>query len=125
MPDAAWITQEWFDNLTDQELRNTINEAPDFNGTPDFVVEARSRSDRRPPLLAKMAEWTDGGAGWGWLLDPIDRRVYIYRRDQPVAKLENPATLDGADVRPGFVFEVRRLMSGHQCGGFPWSWREA
>ena len=43
MPDAAWITQERFDNLTEFELRNTIN------GAPDFVVEVRSQSDRLAP----------------------------------------------------------------------------
>ncbi len=108
MPDAAWITQERFDNLTEFELRNTIN------GAPDFVVEVRSRSDRLPPLLAKMEEWMEGGARLGWLLDPIDQRAYIYRPGQDVEILENPATLSGEDVLPDFVFEVGRLMFGHE-----------
>ena len=106
MPDAAWITQERFDNRTDQERRGAIN------GAPDFVVEVRSRSDRLPPLLAKMAEWMEGGSRLGWLLDPIDQRAYIYRPGQDVEILENPATLDGEDVLPDFVFEVGRLMFG-------------
>jgi Uma2 family endonuclease len=108
MPDAAWITQERFDNLTELELRSTIN------GAPDFVVEVRSRSDRLPPLLAKMAEWMDGGASLGWLLDSIDRRVYIFRPSREIEILENPATLYGEDVVPGFVFDVGRLMFGHE-----------
>ena len=108
MPDAAWITQERFDNLTEFELRNTIN------GAPDFVVEVRSRSDRLPPLLAKMEEWMEGGSRLGWLLDPVDRRAYVYRAGQDMEVLENPATLDGEDVLPGFVFEVGRLMFGHE-----------
>ena len=106
MPDAAWITQERFDNLTEFELRNTIN------GAPDFVVEVRSRSDRLPPLRAKMEEWMEGGARLGWLLDPVDRRAYVYRAGQDMEVLENPATLDGEEVLPGFVFEVGRLMFG-------------
>ena len=84
MPDAAWITQERFDNLTEFELRNTIN------GAPDFVVEVRSRSDRLPPLLAKMEEWMEGGSRLGWLLDPIDRRAYVYRAGQDMEVLEEP-----------------------------------
>ena len=108
MPDAAWITQERFDNLTEFELRNTIN------GAPDFVVEVRSRSDRLTPLLAKMAEWMDGGARLGWLLDAIDRRVYIFRPGREMKILDNPAVVYGADVLPGFVFEVGRLMFGHE-----------
>ena len=108
MPDAAWITQERFDNLTDFELRNTIN------GAPDFVVEVRSRSDRLMPQLAKMAEWMEAGSRLGWLLDPVDQRVYIFRVGHEMEILDNPATLDGEDVLPGFVFEVGRLMFGHE-----------
>ena len=108
MPDAAWITQERFDNLTEFELRNTIN------GAPDFVVEVRSRSDRLTPLLAKMAEWMEAGSRLGWMLDAIDRRVYIFRPGRETEILEDPAVLDGEDVLPGFVFEVGRLMFGHE-----------
>ncbi len=108
MPDAAWITQERFDNLTELELRSTIN------GAPDFVVEVRSRSDRLTPLLAKMAEWMEGGSRLGWMLDAIDRRVYIFRPGREMEVLEDPAVLDGEDVLPGFVFEVGRLMFGHE-----------
>ena len=107
MPDAAWITQERFDNLTELELRSTIN------GAPDFVVEVRSQSDRLTPQLAKMAEWMDGGARLGWLLDPVDRRVYVFRPGRELEILDNPAMLYGEDVLPGFVFEVGRLMFGH------------
>ena len=108
MPDAAWITQERFDNLTEFELRNTIN------GAPDFVVEVRSRSDRLTPLLAKMAEWIEAGARLGWMLDAVDRRVYIFRHGREMEILENPALLNGEDVLPGFVFEVGRLMFVHE-----------
>ena len=106
MPDAAWITQERFDNLTEFELRNTIN------GAPDFVVEVRSLSDRLPPQLAKMEEWMEGGSRLGWLLDPIDRRAYIYRAGREMEVLEEPGALDGEDVLPGFTFEIGRLMFG-------------
>ena len=108
MPDAAWITQERFDNLTELELRSTIN------GAPDFVVEVRSRSDRLTPQLAKMVEWMEAGARLGWMLDPIDRRVYIFRPGREIEILDNPAVLYGEDVLPGFVFEVGRLMFGHE-----------
>ena len=106
MPDAAWITQERFDNRTEVERRGAIN------GAPDFVVEVRSLSDRLRPQLAKMAEWMEGGARLGWLLDPIERRVYIFRPELELEILENPAMVYGEDVLPGFVFEVGQLMFG-------------
>ena len=61
-----------------------------------------------------MAEWMDGGARLGWLLDPIDRRVYIFRPGRELEILDNPAMLYGEDVLPGFVFAVGQLMFGHE-----------
>jgi retinal pigment epithelial membrane protein/putative restriction endonuclease len=49
------------------------------------------------------------GARLGWLIDPIDKRVYVYRPAQPVEMLDNPATLTGEPTLPGFVLSVREL----------------
>lgn len=104
MPDAAWINQERYDNLTAEERRVAIN------GAPDFVVEVRSRTDHLMPIQAKMQEWLNGGCRLGWLIDPYERCVHIYRAGQAVAVVEDPRTLSGEDVLPGFVFEVGRLI---------------
>ena len=105
IPDAAWITQERYDNLTPIERRGTIH------GAPDFVVEIRSRTDRLPRFLAKMQEWMDGGATLGWGIDSRQRRAYVYRAGLAEPEiLENPETLAGEDLLPGFIFEVRRLI---------------
>ena len=104
-PDAAWITQERYDAATDQE-RETV-----FPGAPDFVVEIRSRRDNLRPLQRKMQLWMDGAARLGWLIDPRQRRVYIYRQGQPEPQvLDDPETLDGEDVLPGFSFPVRQYV---------------
>ena len=104
MPDAAWITQERYDNLTPHER------SVEIIGAPDFVVEVRSRTDNLADGLAKMQEWMDGGARLGWYLDPYETRAYVFRPGQPAEILDNPETLSGEDVLPGFVFEVRRLI---------------
>lgn len=104
MPDAAWISQERFENLTAVEQRGSIN------GAPDFVIELHSRSDSLRAGLAKMQEWMDAGAKMGWYIQPYQRRVYVYRAGREVEVLENPETLSGEDVMPGFVLEVRRLI---------------
>ena len=102
-PDAAWVTQERYDALTERE-RETV-----FPGAPDFVVEIRSISDGLRPLQRKMQLWMDAGARLGWLIDPRNRRVYLYRSGQPEPQLlEDPETLDGEDVLPGFTFAVRQ-----------------
>ena len=101
--DASWIKQERWEVLT-QEQRTGF--APIC---PDFVVELRSSSDRLSELRAKMEEYLDNGALLGWLIDPQDKRVYIYRSNQPDETLDNPAELHGDPVLPGFVLYVREL----------------
>ena len=104
-PDAAWITQERYDAATEEERETVIVDAP------DFVVEIRSRRDNLRPLQRKMQIWMDGGARLGWLIDPRNRRVFIYRSGQPEPEvLENPETLEGEDVLPGFSFAVRQYI---------------
>ena len=49
------------------------------------------------------------GARLGWLIDPEGRRVYIYRPGQAVERLDNPDTLAGDPVLPGFVLDPRTL----------------
>lgn len=102
-PDASWVQRDRWNALT-QEQREKF--AP---LCPDFVVELRSRTDRLADLQEKMQEYMDNGARLGWLLDPIDTRVYIYRPGQPVEMLENPDTLSGDLVLPGFVLPVHEL----------------
>ena len=104
-PDAAWVTLERYEALTERE-RETV-----FPGAPDFVVEIRSISDNLRPLQRKMQIWMDGGARLGWLIDPRSRRVFVYRSGQPEPEiLENPETVDGEDVLPGFSFAVRQYI---------------
>lgn len=107
MPNASWITQERHNNLTRKERDGAIN------GAPDFVAEVLAPYDTAtlPQLLARMTEWLDGGAKLGWLVAVRERRAYIYRagQDEPEI-LDNPETLSGEDVLPGFLFEVRRLI---------------
>ena len=104
-PDAAWITQERFDALSEDEWNRIVE------GAPDFVAEIRSRTDDLPPLRNKMSLWMAAGARLGWLIDTRSRQVYIYRAGQTEPEvLDNPEALDGEDVLPGFVFPVRQYV---------------
>ena len=72
-------------------------------------MELRSPTDRLSILQEKLQEYLDNGARLGWLIDPLDKRAYVYRPGQPVEALDNPTTLSGAPVLPGFVLHVREL----------------
>jgi Uma2 family endonuclease len=81
------------------------------NICPDFVVELRSASDNLTPLQEKMQEYLNNGARLGWLIDPKNRRVEIYRVGQVVEVLENPLELFGEEVLPGLVVNLQRIWT--------------
>ncbi|MCC8455854.1 Uma2 family endonuclease, partial [Streptomyces rochei] len=66
-------------------------------------------SDSLSTLQAKMREYMDNGARLGWLIDPQNRRVEIYRQQAEVEILLDPVELSGEDVLPGFVLNLRRV----------------
>ena len=104
-PDAAWT-------LNANVLPPRTEPPRTWPFCPDFVVEVRSDSQiPNDHLLAKMQEYMDNGAKLGWLIDPIERTVRVYRVGAAEPELLNdPETLDGEDVLSSFVFEVRRLI---------------
>jgi Uma2 family endonuclease len=73
------------------------------------VVELRSASDSLSKLQEKMQEYMANGARLGWLIDPQNQRVEIYRPGREVEVLEQPMELSGEDVLPGFVLNLRRI----------------
>ncbi|MCW6038601.1 Uma2 family endonuclease [Spirulina subsalsa FACHB-351] len=76
---------------------------------PDFVVELRSASDTLKSLQDKMQEYLDNGAKLGWLIDPKNRRVEVYRVGLEVEVLSNPTELSGEEVLSGFVLNMGRV----------------
>jgi Uma2 family endonuclease len=79
--------------------------------SPDFVVELRSKSDRMKPLRDKMKEYMENQVRLGWLIDRKNRKVEIYRLNREVEVLDNPATLSGEDVLPGFVLDLAEVWA--------------
>ena len=102
-PDASWVKRERWEALTDAQQEGF---AP---LCPDFVVELRSRTDRLSDLQEKMQEYIDNSARLGWLIDPVGKRVYVYRPGQSIEVLDNPITVSGDPVLPNFVLNVREL----------------
>jgi Uma2 family endonuclease len=103
-PDASWIKLERWNALSSEQKQKF---APIC---PDFVVELRSASDNLKPLQEKMQEYMrEPGVQLGWLIDRKNRRVYIYRPGLPEECLENPATVSGDPVLPGFVLNMSNI----------------
>jgi Uma2 family endonuclease len=102
-PDVSWVSRQRWETLTPEQRRRFVPLCP------DFVVELRSATDSLTKLQEKMQEYLDNGARLGWLIDPQNQRVEIYRPGQPVEILEHPMELSGEDVLPGFVLNLRRI----------------
>jgi Uma2 family endonuclease len=103
-PDASWILRERWNRLSTDER---LGLAP---LCPDFVVELRSPSDHLADIHDKMEEYIRNGARLGWLLDPIESRVWIYRPGAAPERRDNPGELDGEAVLPGFRFDFQELI---------------
>ncbi|MBD2210354.1 Uma2 family endonuclease [Nostoc linckia FACHB-104] len=103
-PDASWMKLERWNSLspTQQEKFAPI--------CPDFVIELRSPSDNLQPLKDKMEEYMrEPGVQLGWLIDRKHRQVYIYRPGNPAECLDNPNTISGDPVLPGFVLNMSKV----------------
>ncbi len=102
-PDASWIPLKKCNNLTPQQRQKFLPLSP------DFVIELRSSSDNLKTLQNKMKEYLDNGTKLGWLINPQDKQVEIYRQGKEVEILEHSTTLSGEDVLPDFVLDLEAI----------------
>lgn len=99
-PDAAWIRRERWQALTPEQRRKFPPIAP------DFVIELRSASDDLGLLRDKMKEYLKAGVLLGWLINPQQQQVEIYRIGQEVEVQNLPTQLSGEEVLPGFTLNL-------------------
>ena len=102
-PDAAWVKTSSLAVLSAEQRRKFLPLCP------EFVIELRSPADSLRTLQEKMQEYLDNGAQLGWLIDPEEERVYVYRPAMGVEIVHHPDTLSGAPVLPDFVLDLREV----------------
>ena len=102
-PDAAWVRRSRLTGLTKEQKQKFLPLCP------DFAIELRSPTDNLRAVLDKMQEYLDNGAQLGWLLDPLTRRVHVYRPQRPPEILEAPSTVSADTFLPGFVLDLRKI----------------
>jgi Uma2 family endonuclease len=73
---------------------------------PDFIIEIKSVTDRLKPLQKKMLEYLEQGAQLGWLIDPANKTVEIYRPSSAAEKHVGISKLEGEDPVAGFVLDL-------------------
>ncbi|PAX57937.1 Uma2 family endonuclease [Brunnivagina elsteri] len=99
-PDASWVKLERWNALTPEQQTRFL---PLY---PDFVIELLSPSDSLKVTQKKMEEYKSNGVHLGWLINRKLRKVEIYRIGQEVEVLDNPISLSGEDILPGFVLNL-------------------
>ena len=99
-PDVAWVSNERWDSLTLEEQEKF---AP---VCPDFVIELRSRTDSLNQLQSKMQEYLNSGLKLGWLIDPQNQQLEIYRQNKAREIVLWPTTLSGENILPGLSLDL-------------------
>ncbi len=103
-PDVSWITNERWNKLTAEEQEKF----PPI--CPDFVIELVSASDNEEDVKKKMLnEWMKNGCRLGWLINPFNQKVFIYRQGQEVQETDFSSPLKGEDVLAGFELNLEAV----------------
>lgn len=102
-PDLSWVENKKWDALTEKQQE----QFPPL--CPNFVVELRLPTDRVEALSTKMEEYMANGAELGWLIDPFERKVHIFRPDSEREVLQNPLQVSGEPLLKEFTLDVQIL----------------
>ena len=104
-PDVSWIKIARWNALTPEQRKRFLPLCP------DFVIELVSESDDLADTQAKMREYIANGLRLGWLINPKNKQVEIYRPNQEIEVLQSPANLSGENVLPGFILDLQPIFS--------------
>ena len=58
-----------------------------------------------------MQEYVANGVLLGWLIDPIEKKVYVYRPETEVTCIEDPETISGDPLLRGFRLDMEKLFA--------------
>ncbi len=103
-PDVSWVRKEKWDALAleDQEKFAPL--------CPDFVIELRPKSDSLSQFKSKMEKWILNGCQLAWLIDPIQKKSYIYKPDGTITELIGfDKKVSGETLLPAFELDLTRL----------------
>ena len=103
-PDVSWISLFKWNALSATQRKKYLPLAP------DFVLELMSPTDSLNELQNKMKEYMNCGVRLGWLINPEDRQVEIYRHSKDTEILDNPQSLSGEDVMPNLIVDLSEIL---------------
>ncbi|KAI9131808.1 Uma2 family endonuclease [Acaryochloris sp. CCMEE 5410] len=101
-PDVTWIAVSKLEGVSGDIAFPAI--------VPDFVIELRSKTDALKTLQEKMREYQEAGVQLGWLIDPQNQQVEIYRLGKDVEIRRLPTDLEGENVLPGLTIDLAWML---------------
>ena len=69
-----------------------------------------SPPDNLLDVQQKMEEYMSCGVKLGWLINPDERRVEIYRLAKEKEVLNNPSNLSGEDILPNLIVDLSDIF---------------
>jgi Uma2 family endonuclease len=102
-PDASWMLADKWNKLTreDQDRFAPV--------CPDFVIEVVSKTDDLEYLNQKMTTWIKNGAKLAWLVDPRNKKAFIYRPSIQKEELKDFTKMMGEAPVQGFELDLELL----------------
>ena len=76
---------------------------------PAFAAEVFSPEQWLQARHSRMRRWMENGVRLGWLIDPYEEQVWIYRADGSVEQLDRPDRLLGEDVCVGLEIDMNQV----------------
>jgi Uma2 family endonuclease len=73
------------------------------------VIEFNGPWDEPGEMEAKMRQWIANGIEVGWLIDPIEKAVIIYRPGDQPEHLAHPTSVQGTGPIAGFELVTSRI----------------
>jgi Uma2 family endonuclease len=100
-PDVSWIENSHLEGVSLKQFIPVV---------PDFLIELRSTTDRLSDLQAKMLEYQRLGVQLGLLINPQANQVEIYRSSRDVEVIQDPGSIDCADIMPEFTLDLTKIL---------------
>ncbi len=103
-PDLAWVSKERWESLTEQQREKHVPLCP------DFVVELLSSSQDLGPMKDKLDEYIENGCQLGWLINPYNKKTYVFRPNSPMESMPFEQEITGAEVLKDFKITLSEIF---------------
>jgi len=103
IPDVSFVSWERL-----RACDSSMGPIPDL--APDLAIEVLSPSNTVREMERKRREYFAAGVRQVWMVEPIKRRIRVYKGPEEVVILDEGATLEVENLLPGFRLPVRELF---------------